>query len=62
MEPRFQEHFVDAMVIPHRSAPYAKLRAAVDLPPPAPGARPAGGRPAGRRWRPPADEAARHSR
>ena len=36
VEPRFQEHFVDAMAIPHRSAPYAKLRAAVDLPPPAP--------------------------
>ena len=34
VEPRFQEHFVDAMAIPHASAPYAKLRAAVDLPAP----------------------------
>ena len=34
VEPRFQEHFVDAMAIPHRSAPYAKLRAAVALPSP----------------------------
>ena len=43
VEPRFQEHFVDAMAIPHRSAPYAKLRAAVDLPPPpAPGGPPGG--------------------
>ena len=34
VEPRFQEHFVDAMAIPHSSAPYAKLRAVVDLPSP----------------------------
>ena len=34
VEPRFQEHFVDAMAIPHRTAPYPKLRAAVALPPP----------------------------
>ena len=32
VEARFQEHFVDAMAIPHRSAPYPKLRAAVALP------------------------------
>ena len=32
VEARFQEHFVDAMAIPHASAPYPKLRAAVDLP------------------------------
>ena len=36
VEPRFQEHFVDAMAIPHASAPYAKLRAVVDLPAPPP--------------------------
>ena len=36
VEARFQEHFVDAMAIPHRNAPYAKLRAAVALPPPPP--------------------------
>jgi uncharacterized 2Fe-2S/4Fe-4S cluster protein (DUF4445 family) len=34
MEPRFQQHFVEAMAIPHKSAPYAKLRAAVALPEP----------------------------
>ena len=32
VEARFQEHFVDAMALPHRSAPYPKLRAAVALP------------------------------
>lgn len=64
VEPRFQEHFVDAMAIPHRSAPYAKLRAAVDLPPPpSPSARSAraAGRTEGRRRRA-AGGAARHSR
>jgi uncharacterized 2Fe-2S/4Fe-4S cluster protein (DUF4445 family) len=39
IEPRFQEHFVDALAIPHRSAPYPNLSRIVDLP-----ARPAGGR------------------
>lgn len=32
VEPRFQEHFVDAMAIPHKTAPYALLRQAVTLP------------------------------
>ena len=32
IEPRFQEHFVDAMAIPHRTAPMSNLAAAVDLP------------------------------
>ena len=32
VEPRFQQHFVDAMALPHKTAPYAHLRAAVDLP------------------------------
>ncbi len=32
VEPRFQEHFVEAMAIPHRSAPYPNLARAVDLP------------------------------
>jgi uncharacterized 2Fe-2S/4Fe-4S cluster protein (DUF4445 family) len=32
IEPRFQEHFVDAMAIPHKTAPYPFLSAAVDLP------------------------------
>ena len=32
VEPRFQEHFVDAMALPHRIAPMPFLAAAVDLP------------------------------
>ena len=34
VEPRFQQHFVEAMAIPHKTAPYVKLRAAVALPAP----------------------------
>lgn len=34
IEPRFQEFFVDAMAIPHKTAPFAKLREAVTLPEP----------------------------
>ena len=49
VEARFQEHFVDAMAIPHRNAPYAKLRATVALPPPPPAD---ADRPARRRRRP----------
>jgi uncharacterized 2Fe-2S/4Fe-4S cluster protein (DUF4445 family) len=33
IEPRFQEFFVEAMAIPHNSAPYPRLREAVSLPP-----------------------------
>ena len=32
VEPRFQEHFVDAMAIPHDTDPYSRLRATVALP------------------------------
>jgi uncharacterized 2Fe-2S/4Fe-4S cluster protein (DUF4445 family) len=32
VEPRFQEHFVAAMGIPHATDPYARLAAAVPLP------------------------------
>ncbi len=32
LEPRFQEHFIAAMAIPHQSAPFARLRKFVDLP------------------------------
>jgi uncharacterized 2Fe-2S/4Fe-4S cluster protein (DUF4445 family) len=39
VEPRFQEHFVDAMAIPHRTAPPTHLSKAVELP----AARPAAG-------------------
>jgi len=33
VEPRFQEHFVEAMGLPHTTAPYPHLAAAVTLPP-----------------------------
>ncbi len=39
IEPRFQEHFVDALAIPHRTDPYPNLGRVVILP-----ARPSGGR------------------
>jgi uncharacterized 2Fe-2S/4Fe-4S cluster protein (DUF4445 family) len=32
VEPRFQQHFVEAMAIPHKTAPYPNLRKAVTLP------------------------------
>ena len=32
IEPKFQEHFVEAMAIPHKKAPFDNLRRAVDLP------------------------------
>jgi uncharacterized 2Fe-2S/4Fe-4S cluster protein (DUF4445 family) len=34
VEPLFQQHFVEAMAIPHKTAPYAHLRQAVTLPAP----------------------------
>ena len=34
VEPRFQQHFVEAMAIPHKTAPYPHLRKAVALPQP----------------------------
>ncbi|MEK0084476.1 ASKHA domain-containing protein [Benzoatithermus flavus] len=34
IEPRFQEHFVAAMAIPHKTAPYPNLAAVVPLPAP----------------------------
>jgi uncharacterized 2Fe-2S/4Fe-4S cluster protein (DUF4445 family) len=34
IEPRFQQHFVEAMAIPHKTAPYPNLRKVVDLPAP----------------------------
>jgi uncharacterized 2Fe-2S/4Fe-4S cluster protein (DUF4445 family) len=37
VEPRFQEHFVDAMAFPHRSAAYPHLEQVVELPRHAPG-------------------------
>jgi uncharacterized 2Fe-2S/4Fe-4S cluster protein (DUF4445 family) len=32
VEPRFQEHFVEAMAFPHRTAAYPNLSAVVELP------------------------------
>jgi uncharacterized 2Fe-2S/4Fe-4S cluster protein (DUF4445 family) len=32
VEPRFQEHFVEAMALPHRTAPHPNLEMAVELP------------------------------
>jgi len=32
IEPRFQEHFVEAMALPHRTAAYPHLSKVVDLP------------------------------
>jgi uncharacterized 2Fe-2S/4Fe-4S cluster protein (DUF4445 family) len=32
VEPRFQEHFVDAMAFPHRTAPSTHLSSVVELP------------------------------
>ena len=34
IEPRFQQHFVEAMAIPHKTAPYTNLRTVVELPQP----------------------------
>ncbi len=48
VEPLFQQHFVEAMAIPHKTAPYANLRKVVTLPQPK---EPAGGDDARRRRR-----------
>jgi uncharacterized 2Fe-2S/4Fe-4S cluster protein (DUF4445 family) len=48
VEPDFQRHFVDAMAIPHQTAPYPNLSVAVSLPTPIPAADP-GRRPRRRR-------------
>jgi uncharacterized 2Fe-2S/4Fe-4S cluster protein (DUF4445 family) len=40
VEPRFQEHFVAALAIPHKSDPYPQLSRVVEMPPrPEPGQR-----------------------
>jgi uncharacterized 2Fe-2S/4Fe-4S cluster protein (DUF4445 family) len=52
IEPRFQEHFVDAMAFPHKTADYPNLSKAVTLPPqPQAADRSAGGRAERRRRR-----------
>ncbi|MEQ8968659.1 MAG: ASKHA domain-containing protein [Azospirillaceae bacterium] len=37
VEPAFQRHFVEAMAIPHKTAPFERLRAILDIPEPGPG-------------------------
>ena len=54
VEPRFQEHFVAAMGIPHSTAPFPSLAGAVTLPEPKSPAAPAAARNGGRRRRLPA--------
>ena len=49
VEPRFQQHFVEAMAIPHKTAPYEKLRKAVTLPAPIAAEQGDSKRPRGRR-------------
>jgi uncharacterized 2Fe-2S/4Fe-4S cluster protein (DUF4445 family) len=34
VEPKFQAHFVEAMALPHKTAPYPHLAKAVNLPAP----------------------------
>ena len=51
IEPRFQEHFVAAMAIPHATVPFHQLAKAVALPTPAPTAGREGGRTRARRRR-----------
>ncbi len=55
VEPRFQEHFVEALAIPHKSAPSTNLAAAISLP--APRFAVAAGREGGRRRARPASSA-----
>ena len=51
VEPRFQQHFVEAMAIPHKTAPYPNLRKAVPLPEPKPVSSAEGAEGGGRRRR-----------
>lgn len=51
VEPRFQEHFVEAMAIPHKTAPYTSLQQTVTLPPRTAGTDSGGAAPARRRRR-----------
>ncbi|MDA7086831.1 ASKHA domain-containing protein [Pseudomonas sp. SA3-5] len=51
-EPRFQEHFIAAMAIPHKTDAFSRLRASVTLPAPSPSQNTLN-RAAGRRQRPP---------
>jgi len=43
IEPKFQEYFIDAMAIPHKTDPYQQLQRTVSLPAPKPKAEKSGG-------------------
>ncbi|MCG3145462.1 MAG: hypothetical protein HONDAALG_03070 [Gammaproteobacteria bacterium] len=49
IDPRFQQHFVEAMAIPHKTAEYPNLRRVVELPEPRAAAQPQGETARGRR-------------
>lgn len=49
IDPRFQQHFVEAMAIPHKTAAYPNLRRVVELPEPRAAAQPEGETARGRR-------------
>jgi len=51
VEPKFQEHFIEAMAVPHKTAPYPLLRRNVRLPDTSPAQPPAGDDGGGRRRR-----------
>jgi uncharacterized 2Fe-2S/4Fe-4S cluster protein (DUF4445 family) len=51
VEAKFQEHFIDAMALPHKTAPYPHLAKAVNLPEPKAASQPEGGDEGGRRRR-----------
>ena len=52
VEPKFQDHFVEALAIPHKSDTFGNLKKVVDLPEPMPANESAGdGRPRRRRRR-----------
>ena len=53
IEPRFQQHFVEAMAIPHKTAPFARLREVVAIPAPIAAEQGDSTRPRGRRPAPP---------
>jgi len=51
VEPKFQDHFIEAMAVPHKTAPYPLLRQKVTLPDTAPSEPPTGEDGGGRRRR-----------
>jgi uncharacterized 2Fe-2S/4Fe-4S cluster protein (DUF4445 family) len=53
IEPRFQQHFVEAMAIPHKTAAFARLREVVAIPAPIAAEQGESTRPRGRRPAPP---------